>query len=175
MLGSIPNAEKMSELGKSKKGIGFVSIPRCHSFYSFTDDKDKKYVAMEVNKMFYKKVYNWKPVIYDSHTALSYLIGRSAAEYSVILKIFMEIAQRHPEFQPNSFFDFGAGVGTGIWAASTLWKKTLYEYFLVDSAREMNNLSDLILRGGHENKHMQLRNVYYRQFLPASNDVSKKW
>lgn len=83
----------------------------------------------------------------------------------------MEIAGRNPEFKPNSFFDFGSGVGTGTWAASALWKKSLYEYFLVDSSREMNDLSDLILRGGDQNKHMSLKTVYYRQFLPASTDV----
>lgn len=98
-------------------------------------------------------------------------MGRSALEYAVVQRVFNEIAQRHPDFKPSSFFDFGAGVGTGTWAASQLWKQSLYEYFLVDNSREMNELSDLILRGGDANKHMSLKNVYYRQFLPASSDV----
>lgn len=32
----------------------------------------------------------------------------------------------------------------------------------------MNELSDLILREGNENKISHLKNVFYRQFLPAS-------
>lgn len=135
------------------------------------DDGLKERVQMDVNKLFFQRNYTWKPIMYDSHNALTYLIGRSAQEYSVILKIFMEIEKRHPEFKPNSFFDFGAGVGTGTWAASALWKNSLYEYFLVDSSRDMNNLSELILRDGVGNKRMQLKNVYYRQFLPALTDV----
>lgn len=102
---------------------------------------------------------------------MTYLFGRSAQEYSTVLRVFKEIAQRHPDFKPRSFFDFGAGVGTGTWAASELWKESLYEYFLVDTSREMNNLSDLILRGGDANKHINLKNVYYRQFLPVSTEV----
>lgn len=129
-------------------------------------------MKLRANKLFFQRVYAWKPILYDSHNALSYLIGRSAQDYSVILRIFLEITNRHPQFNPNSFFDFGAGVGTGIWAASELWKKSLYEYFLVDSSRDMNKLSDLILRDGDENKHMKLKTVYHRQFLPASSDVS---
>lgn len=102
---------------------------------------------------------------------MTYAMGRAALEYAVVQRIFNEIAHRHPDFKPRSFFDFGAGVGTGTWAASQLWKQSLYEYFLVDSSREMNDLSELILRDGDANKNMTLKNVYYRQFLPASNDV----
>lgn len=121
--------------------------------------------------MYYSSTYIWKPIIYDGYKAMTYAMGRAALEYAVVQRIFNEIAQRHPDFKPRSFFDFGAGVGTGTWAASQLWKQSLYEYFLVDSSREMNDLSELILRDGDMNKNMSLKNVYYRQFLPASNDV----
>lgn len=60
----------------------------------------------------------------------------------------------------------------GAWAASQLWKNTLYEYFLVDESSDMNDLSELILRDGNENKNMMLKNVFYRQFLPASDEVN---
>lgn len=134
--------------------------------------KVKQELKLRVNKLYYQRTYLWKPLLYDDYRALTYAIGRSAMEYSTVQRVFNEIAQRHPDFKPRSFFDFGAGVGTGTWAASQLWKQSLYEYFLVDSSREMNNLSDLILREGDPNKHLTLKNVYYRQFLPASSDVS---
>lgn len=61
------------------------------------------------------QIYNWKPVNYDVHMSLQYLLGRSAAEYAVLSKIFYEIATRDPAFKPRSLFDFGSGVGTVTW------------------------------------------------------------
>lgn len=99
------------------------------------------------------------------------MMGRSAPEYSTLVRIFREIAQRHPDFQPHSFFDFGSGIGTGTWAASQLWRKSIFEYYLVDASRDMNDLADLLLRGGEENRQIDLKNVNFRQFLPASSEV----
>ena len=117
-----------------------------------------------------QRVYTWQPIAYDQYKSLLYLISRSAEEYSVIMKIFQEIEKRDPYFKPKSYFDFGSGVGTGVWAASEMWNSSIYEYYLVDSSKYMNNLSDLILRDGDVNKSMFLRNVYHRQFLPAQVD-----
>lgn len=89
----------------------------------------------------------------------------------MIHRIFGEIMKRNPEFKPRSFFDFGAGVGSGTWAAAEFWKQSLYEYYLVDASGDMNNLSDLVLRNGDANRPLSLRNVYHRQFLPSSSDV----
>lgn len=129
-------------------------------------------LKQEVLKVFYKKNYNWQPVVYDSHKAWTYVFGRAAKEYAAITQVFNEILRRDPEFKPRSFFDFGAGIGTGTWAASENWKNTLYEYFLVDESRDMNDLSELILRDGNENKSMSLKSVFFRQFLPASDEVN---
>lgn len=129
-------------------------------------------LSSEVSEEFYKKNYNWRPVAYDRNKAWAYLFGRAAKEYAVILKVFGEIVKRDPEFTPRSFFDFGSGIGTGTWAAAKLWKKSIYEYFLIDQSREMNDLSELILRDGNEQKNLTLKNVFYRQFLPASDEVS---
>jgi ribosomal protein RSM22 (predicted rRNA methylase) len=124
----------------------------------------------KVKEIVKQKVYIWQAINYDDHKARIYLVGRSAQEYATIMKIFREIQRRDSSFSPNSFFDFGSGVGTGTWAASEMWKKTIFEYYLVDSSASMNNLSDLILRDGDVNKKMFLRNVYHRQFLPGRND-----
>lgn len=111
-------------------------------------------------------------MVYDDYKSLQYLIGRSAQEYAVISRIFREIQARDPGFKPSSYFDFGSGVGTGLWAAANLWKDSIFEYFMVDPSRSMNDLADLVLRDGEENKHMDLRNVSFRQFFPASVEVS---
>jgi len=43
------------------------------------------------------------------------MVARSAPEYAVLQKIFMEMKAREPDFQPHSMFDFGSGVGTATW------------------------------------------------------------
>lgn len=137
------------------------------------DAKQFKKFQFQVQKRLQQQVYKWQPIVYDSYKSFQYLLGRSAQEYSTILRIFTEIQNRDPEFKPKSYFDFGSGVGTGIWAASKLWKKSLFEYYMVDPSRDMNDLADLILRDGEENKQMSLRNVNFRQFSPASLEVSR--
>lgn len=131
----------------------------------------KEDLKREVLKTYYKTNYNWQPILYDSYKAWTYLFGRAAKEYAAIRQVFNEILKRDTEFRPQSFFDFGAGVGTGTWAASELWRHTLHEYFLVDESRDMNDLSELILRDGNESKSMSVKNIFYRQFLPASDEV----
>lgn len=128
---------------------------------------EKEIRTQLVQRLLRQKVYSWQSINYDEYKSLSYLLGRSPQEFAVILKIFMEIQKRNPGFKPRSFFDFGSGVGTGTWAASELWKQHIYEYFLVDASKYMNDLADLILRDGDVNKDLRLRNVYFRQFLPA--------
>lgn len=120
-----------------------------------------------IKRLVSQRNYAWKPIEYGSYESLVYAIGRGAKEYSVLTSILNELRVRDQSFQPRSYFDFGAGVGTGMWVASNLWKDTIFEYYNVDSSRHMNDLSELILREGNENQQTILRNVYYRQFLPA--------
>lgn len=140
-----------------------------------TEDSDdaqiKNFVSrkeQKVNEILKQRVYGWEPVDYDHFTSLNYLVGRSVQEFAVLTKIFKEIQRRDPDFKPQSYFDFGSGVGTGVWAASELWKSSIYEYYLVDTSRFMNDLCDLVLRDGDANKDLRLRNVFFRQFLPAA-------
>lgn len=137
-----------------------------------SDDNKQKKFDDKVEKILKYQTYKWEPIMYDNYKSLQYLLGRSAQEYSTISRIFTEIENRDPTFKPKSYFDFGSGVGTGLWAAANHWKASIFEYFLVDSSRSMNDLADLILRDGEENKQMELRNVNFRQFFPASVEVS---
>lgn len=119
----------------------------------------------------HQRLYSWRPIEYDAYKSLQYMFGRSAQEYSTILRIFTELASRNRDFKPKSYFDFGSGIGTGCWAAAHLWRRSIFEYYMVDTSRDMNDLADLMLRDGDENREMNLRNVNFRQFLPASFDV----
>lgn len=125
-----------------------------------------------VQKKLKKNVFNWHSLKYDQFRALQYLLVRSPAEFAVIQKIFSEIKKRDPQFSPRGFFDFGSGVGTAVWALSSVWDKAqVFEYYLCDASRDMNELSELVLRGGDDNKQLDYRNINYRQFLPASSDL----
>ncbi|KAH8410266.1 hypothetical protein KR009_010236 [Drosophila setifemur] len=127
----------------------------------------KRKREIEINRRLSQRIYAWKRIEYGSYEAIVYAVTRGAQEYAVLKRVLTELAQRDEEFRPRSFFDFGSGIGTGIWVASELWRDHIFEYYNVDRSREMNEISELILRDGHENKQMSLRNVYYRQFLPA--------
>lgn len=136
------------------------------------DDKTEKQIEQMVTKKMFNTTYNWQPIQYDHYKCMAYLVGRSAQEYSIIYRIFSEIVQRKPDFIPRSYFDFGSGVGTSVWAASNVWNNSIFEYYLVDASKEMNELSDLILRDGVDNKESSLKNVFHRQFMPATIRVS---
>ncbi|XP_017042760.1 methyltransferase-like protein 17, mitochondrial [Drosophila ficusphila] len=127
----------------------------------------KRKRELEINKRLGQRIYAWKRIEYGAYESLVYAIARGAQEYAVMKRILSELAQRDEQFRPRSFFDFGSGIGTGMWVASELWRDHIFEYYNVDRSREMNEISELILRDGHENKQIPLRNVYYRQFLPA--------
>ncbi|VEN40827.1 unnamed protein product [Callosobruchus maculatus] len=145
-----------------------------HSDYEIKTKEDeikfKQMVKDKTMNLLREKVYNWKPMKYDSQNSLVYLLGRSSAEYAVLVRILGEIQARDPDFKPRSFFDFGSGTGTAIWAANTYWKKNIFEYYNVDVSRDMNDLSQLLLQGGIPTGSMP-KGVFYRQFMPANNTM----
>lgn len=122
-----------------------------------------------IQNLLHQRVYAWQPIDYDEYKSLLYLFGRAPQEYASLMRIFKEIERRDQEFVPRTFFDFGSGVGTGTWAVSEIWKSSIFEYYMIDASKFMNDLSDLILRDGDLNKLTTLKNVYQRQFLPSRN------
>ncbi|XP_059618435.1 methyltransferase-like protein 17, mitochondrial [Phlebotomus argentipes] len=116
-----------------------------------------------------QEIYSWKSIQYDTYKSLQYLLGRSPAEYAAMVKILTEIRDRDANFCPRSYFDFGSGVGSALWATIDVWpKKNIFEYFMVDTSADMNDLAELILRQGNPDREPMVRNYFFRQFLPAS-------
>ncbi|XP_076622123.1 ribosome assembly protein METTL17, mitochondrial isoform X2 [Colletes latitarsis] len=111
-------------------------------------------------------VYNWVPIQYDKYTCLSYLIGRSMPEYSVLYKIFNEINTGDSNFVPKSLLDYGSGIGTVMWVASQFWFKSIKEYYCIDASADMNDLSEYLIKKA--TPQVLPQHIYYRQFLPAS-------
>lgn len=144
-------------------------MPR-EQYGTLDEDGQKKWKQRKeqlVQKRVKERTFAWKPVQYGPYESVVYAVGRGAHEYGVLIRILQEIKSRDLEFKPRSFFDFGSGVGSGMWAASSLWKDSIFEYFNVDSSKNMNELSELVLRDGNENQQVSLKNVFYRQFLPG--------
>ena len=54
---------------------------------------------------------------YQREHAIAYLIRKMPYHYYIFKRIIHEIHQRLPDFQPKSVLDFGAGLGSGLWAA----------------------------------------------------------
>lgn len=119
-----------------------------------------------------------------------YLLARAPAEYAVLTKIFSEIVNLDKDFAPRSLFDYGSGVGTVTWyiqtgfsfitlkkwqltwfdrAVNAFWKSQIFEYMNIDSSAEMNDLAEILLKGGKGNGKSPIKGTFYRQFLPASN------
>lgn len=57
----------------------------------------------------------------DELTAKAYLATRLPATYAAIRAAMTELAERRPDFSPESLLDVGAGPGTALWAASDCW------------------------------------------------------
>ncbi|XP_035217657.1 methyltransferase-like protein 17, mitochondrial [Stegodyphus dumicola] len=125
-------------------------------------DKIKNKMRLELKR--------WSQVEYDHHNSLAYLVGRLAANYASAFKVFYELKNRACDFEPKTFFDFGSGVGSAVWAAHAVWGNSLKEYFCVDASSDMNDISQQLLIDS-ETEEMLIKTVYHRQFLPASETI----
>ncbi|GAB6021453.1 hypothetical protein CHUAL_004058 [Chamberlinius hualienensis] len=136
-----------------------------------TVEEVEKAVKKWVTKRLVVTTYNWKPIEYNESQCLAYLLGRSSAEYAVLYQIFNEIKMRQPDFQPVSMFDFGSGIGTGLWSAYSFWGPAIKEYFAVDVSCDMNDIARIICQGGKPDYPHVIKSSFYRQFLPATHTL----
>jgi ribosomal protein RSM22 (predicted rRNA methylase) len=58
----------------------------------------------------------------ESHTDVAaYAAYRLPATYAAAVAALSALAEVWPDWQPRSLLDLGAGLGSGMWAAATLW------------------------------------------------------
>ncbi|CAF0843607.1 unnamed protein product [Adineta ricciae] len=125
----------------------------------------------ELVKRLKSSIYHWQPLAFDEYKSKVYLAANFAAHYAMLVQIFNEIKRRERDFQPVRMLDFGSGTGSVMWAALHTWgKRAFAELLNIDKSREMNNLSQLILQGGQQNKVPLVPNVIYRQFMPHGRE-----
>ncbi|CAH2062443.1 unnamed protein product, partial [Iphiclides podalirius] len=164
--------DKAAQIHRSVSNKVFSQIDRNRA--ELTQEEVEHYnkkVQVTVFNVLKKNVYRWANISYDKPTSLQYLMVRAAPDYAILVRILDEIHRRLPDFKPRSFFDFGAGVGTGTWAVNTFWEGQILEYFCVDTSSQMNDLSRLILCQGRDNVPLPYKAYFQRQFLPSSTDL----
>jgi len=85
------------------------------------------------------------PFVYHPTFTLAYTAYRAPIQFSILERIMAEIAQRRPEFSPNTVFDFGAGCGVAPWAFAEVWPGKLQDYAGVEPSRSMVDMARLLL------------------------------
>jgi ribosomal protein RSM22 (predicted rRNA methylase) len=68
-----------------------------------------------------KEVRDGRAHLADDVTARAYLAARLPATYAAVRAALDAVAERRPDFAPQSLLDFGAGPGTALWAARDCW------------------------------------------------------
>ncbi|XP_054706401.1 methyltransferase-like protein 17, mitochondrial [Uloborus diversus] len=133
-------------------------------------DSIKKEEITQMRKKIHTELYRWRPIEYDENNCLAYLTARLAPNYASISQVFYEIKLQLGNFQPKTFFDFGSGVGSGVWAAYSEFEDNIKEYFCVDASPNMIDVAQTLLTD-ESTKKMFLKSIFFRQFLPASDTV----
>ena len=91
-----------------------------------------------------------KPNEYGPEESLAYTVRRTIPIYTVLSRVFAEVSRRMgPTFQPASVLDYGAGPGTVVWSADTVWPNNVSfkngQFTLIDNSQAMKELSSSIL------------------------------
>ncbi|KAJ2644782.1 37S ribosomal protein S22 [Coemansia sp. RSA 1694] len=110
---------------------------------------------------------------YGRGETAAYLAACTPGTYGAIYNIMAELAQRIPDFTPNSVLDFGSGPGTALWAIQEVWSaQGLEKYQGVDVSEDMLLCAEAILadipaaKEGEEGRGSRARNVKFSRYLP---------
>ncbi len=58
---------------------------------------------------------------YAREHAIGYLLRKMPYNYMVHKRILSELKNRLPDFKPKTCLDYGAGLGSGLWAAQHIY------------------------------------------------------
>src|SRR5579863_518271 len=104
--------------------------------------------AARISEMYRRSEPTRRSVLSEAD-AIAYALSRLPATYAACVTVFARLAAEHPEFQPESLIDIGAGPGTAAWAACELWP-SLAAVTLVDRSQELLGLArSLSAASGH--------------------------
>jgi len=85
-------------------------------------------------------------VVASQADAMAYVLTRLPATYAADARAFADLAERAPDFAPQSLLDAGAGPGGAGWAALETWP-AIAQAVLLDSNRAFLDLAEALAEG----------------------------
>lgn len=102
----------------------------------------------------------------DTLAAQAYIATRMPATYAAIHAALLAGAERLPGFAPATLLDAGAGPGTALWAARSVWP-SLQSATLLEASPAIRNLGQkLVAAGGVD--HVEWREADVRRGVDAA-------
>jgi len=133
------------------------------------DDVNKKQKKKQMKR---PKLVEYSMVRYGKRETSAYIASQLPSVYGATYRALHEIKQRLPEYSPQTLLDFGSGSGMSVWASNSIWNGTMKEYQCIDASEDMNNAAEYLLRGSKDiNEPLKIPNVYFKRFLPLSNQI----
>lgn len=82
---------------------------------------------------------------YQREHTIAYLYKKMPYNYMVAKRILSEVKQRMPsKFKPTSVLDYGAGLGSGLWAAQNVFSDTVQRVAAVEPSTAMRKLGKFL-------------------------------
>ncbi|CAL4082861.1 unnamed protein product, partial [Meganyctiphanes norvegica] len=115
-----------------------------------------------------QEIYNWENINYNEYMSAVYMVGRLAPDYAALMRIFKEIQKRDNKFTPQTFFDFGSGVGSGMWMIADI--RTLYLRMSCYTDCIGKSMREKLTQKGklHILQNGPSGGNFFKQFLPSS-------
>jgi ribosomal protein RSM22 (predicted rRNA methylase) len=108
-------------------------------------NNEENVIDIKEEKNLNKQKENVNPikVEYKPAQCVAYLHCRMPYTYQVSKRICYELAKRLPDFKPDSVLDYGAGLGSSIWAAHDVFTDTK-KFAAVEPNRDMRKLGKFL-------------------------------
>jgi ribosomal protein RSM22 (predicted rRNA methylase) len=83
--------------------------------------RDLSRASAELSAKYSEKRERRAPVARSQSEILAYAASRLPATYAAVTAVLGAVRELRPDWQPRTLLDLGAGPGTGIWSAATVW------------------------------------------------------
>ncbi len=123
-----------SELDSNSTSKNQVKLDKYHTI----DLEDERKLNKE------KEHINPIKVVYNQAQVVAYLYSRMPYTYQVCKRVLNEVLFRMPNFKPKSVLDFGAGLGSAVWATFHTYEGMITKYAAVEPNRDMRRLGKFL-------------------------------
>ncbi|KAG0227072.1 37S ribosomal protein S22 [Actinomortierella wolfii] len=108
---------------------------------------------------------------YGHRESAAYVAALAPSAYSAVYNVLNEVKKRVPGFNPTTFFDFGTGPGTAIWAAEEHWKGQM-QYTGIDSSLPMLEIAENVISSISDEDNLMSR-VTLKPFMSYGSEAAK--